>query len=105
MASFELSAFDRRFQAISLVGAIEQQSPYSLNVGFWIRDPNQLIQWPELVSAHPRVDYLWEHTCLEVFIGVIVKLISPLHKLGRLTNLKNIAIQKTCRHKLLTILN
>lgn len=70
MASFELSAFDRRFQAISLVGAIEQQSPYTLNVGFWIRDPNQLIQWPEMVSAHPRADYLWEQTCLEVFIGV-----------------------------------
>lgn len=41
MASYELSAFDRRFQAISLVAAIEQQGPYNLNVGFWIRDPNQ----------------------------------------------------------------
>lgn len=40
MASYELSAFDRRFQAISLVGAIEQQSPYALNIGFWLRDPN-----------------------------------------------------------------
>ncbi|WP_180076751.1 MULTISPECIES: DOMON-like domain-containing protein [unclassified Acinetobacter] len=70
MASFELSAFDRRFQAVSVVGAIEQQSPYTLNVGYWIRDPNQLIQWPELVSSHPRIDFLWEHTCLEVFIGV-----------------------------------
>lgn len=70
MASYELSAFDRRFQAISLVGAIEQQSPCHLNVGFWIRDPNQLIQWPDLVSAHPRQDFLWNNTCYEIFIGV-----------------------------------
>lgn len=70
MASYELNAFDRRFQAISLVGAIEQQSPFSLNVGFWVRDPNQYIQWPEQVSAHPRQDFLWENTCFEIFIGV-----------------------------------
>mgnify|MGYP003438718770 FL=1 len=62
MASYELNAFDRRFQAISLVGAIEQQSPFGLNVGFWLRDPNQYVQWPELVSANPRVDFLWENT-------------------------------------------
>ena len=39
MASFELNAFDRRFQSISLVGAIEQISPYTLNVAYWLRDP------------------------------------------------------------------
>ncbi len=50
MASYELSAFDRQFQAISLVGAIEQQSPFSLNVGYWLRDPNQWVEWPALVS-------------------------------------------------------
>ncbi|RKG29221.1 DOMON-like domain-containing protein [Acinetobacter tianfuensis] len=70
MASYELSAFDRRFQSVSVVGAIEQQSPFTLNVGFWIRDPNQLIQWPELVSSNPRKDFLWEDTCFEIFIGV-----------------------------------
>ena len=70
MASYELSAFDRRFQSISLVAAIEQQSPYSLNVGYWLRDPNQFIQWPELVQDYPRQDFLWEHTCFEIFIGV-----------------------------------
>ncbi|MFI8040454.1 hypothetical protein ACFMJX_29365, partial [Acinetobacter baumannii] len=52
MASYELSAFDR-FHAVSVVGAIEQQAPYTLNVGFWIRDPNQLIIWPQEVAAHP----------------------------------------------------
>lgn len=70
MASYELSAFERRFQSISVVGAIEQQSPFSLNVGFWIRDPNQLIQWPELVASNPRKDFLWEDTCFEIFVGV-----------------------------------
>jgi len=70
MASFELSAFDRRFQAISVVGAIEQKSPYTLNTGFWIRDPNQLIQWPEASASNPRRDFLWEQTCFEIFIGV-----------------------------------
>ena len=69
MASFELSAFDRRFQAISVVGAIEQKSPYTLNTGFWIRDPNQLIQWPEASASNPRRDFLWEQTCFEVFLA------------------------------------
>ncbi len=53
MASYELSAFDR-FHAVSVVGAIEQQAPHTLNVGFWIRDPNQLIVWPQEVTANPR---------------------------------------------------
>ena len=70
MASYELNAFDRRFQAISLVGAVEQVGPYILNVGYWLRDPNQLIQFPELVASHPRQDFLWEKTCFEIFIGV-----------------------------------
>jgi len=69
MASYELSAFDR-FHAVSVVGAIEQQAPHTLNVGFWIRDPNQLIIWPQEVAAHPRQDFLWEDTCFEIFIGV-----------------------------------
>lgn len=70
MASYELSDFDRRFQSISLVAAIEQIGANTLNVGYWIRDPNQLIQYPDLVTAHPRQDFLWEKTCFEIFIGV-----------------------------------
>lgn len=70
MASYELNAFDRRFQSISLVAAIEQQGPCNLHVGFWLSDPNQLIQYPELVASNPRQDYLWEQTCFEIFIGV-----------------------------------
>ena len=70
MASYELCAFDSRFEAISLVAAVEQQSPFVLNVGFWLRDPNQLIQWPEAVLNQVRQDFLWQETCFEIFIGV-----------------------------------
>ena len=70
MASYELSAFERRFEAISIVGAIESLSPYTLNVGFWLRDPNQWIIWPNAVANVPRQDYLWNDTCFEIFIGV-----------------------------------
>ena len=69
MASYELNAFDRFFD-ISLVGAIEQVSPYTLNVGYWLRDPNQYLHYSPLLNAHPRQDYLWEDTCFEIFIGV-----------------------------------
>jgi hypothetical protein len=70
MASYELGAFERRFEAISIVGAIESVSPYHLNVGFWLRDPNQWVIWPDPVADHPRQDYLWQNTCYEIFIGV-----------------------------------
>ncbi len=69
MASYELSAFDRRFQAISLVGAIEQQSPYALNIGFWLRDPNLYMHWPEVVNANPRQDFLWKTPVLKSLSG------------------------------------
>ena len=59
MASYELSAFDR-FNAITVVGAIEQQTPATLNVGFWVRDPNQFLIYPDQVSAHPRLDFFWD---------------------------------------------
>ena len=68
MASYELSAFDR-FSAITLVGAIEQQAPAAVNVGFWLRDPNQWLLYPEPVAAHSRQDYLWQHTCCELFVA------------------------------------
>ncbi|AMW79464.1 hypothetical protein AMD27_11600 [Acinetobacter sp. TGL-Y2] len=70
MASYELSDFDRRFQSISVVGAVEQQGLTSLNVGFWVRDPNQMIIYPDLIAHNPRQDFLWQDTCFEIFIGV-----------------------------------
>ena len=53
MASYELSAFDR-FNAITVVGAIEQQTPATLNVGFWVRDPNQFLIYPDQVNVVRR---------------------------------------------------
>ena len=47
MASYELSSFDR-FQDIYLVGAIEQTNAFSLNVGYWLRDPNQMLEFPPM---------------------------------------------------------
>ena len=66
-----------------------------------IRDPNQLIIWPQEVAAHPRQDFLWEETCFEIFIGVddedfYREINLSLLKHGRLTSLKNIAIRKAC---------
>ena len=72
MASYELSAFDR-FSAITVVGAIEQQTPATINVGFWVRDPNQFLIYPDLVAAHPRLDFLWEQTCFEIFVACYIQ--------------------------------
>ncbi|MBP7880778.1 MAG: hypothetical protein KAZ75_04730, partial [Acinetobacter sp.] len=69
MASYDLSAFDR-FHSISVVAAIEQLTPATLNVAFWVSDPNQFLIYPEKVAAHPRQDFLWENTCFELFVGV-----------------------------------
>lgn len=69
MASYELNAFDR-FQDIYLVGAIEHTSPFTLNVGYWLRDPYQMVIYPEIISGNPRQDFLWEDTCFEIFVGV-----------------------------------
>ncbi len=99
------------FQAISLVGAIEQQSPFSLNVGYWLRDPNQWIQWPELVASHPRQDFLWEQTCFEIFIGVQGEdfyreiNLSPSQAWQAYQPLKNIVILSKCHLWPLMILN
>lgn len=69
MASYELTAFDRRCSAISLVTAIDQQAPYTLNIGFWVTDPQRQIIWPDTTQISQQ-HYLWEHTCFEVFIGI-----------------------------------
>ncbi|TCM69954.1 hypothetical protein EC844_102227 [Acinetobacter calcoaceticus] len=71
MASYELVAFNRKVQSISLVSAIDQQAPFLLNVGFWLTDPLQSVTWPTAVQSHPRQDFLWENTCFEIFVGVV----------------------------------
>lgn len=88
MPSYELEPFtlDR---SIRLVGATEILLPYSVRVLFWLNDPEQQVFWPDSAdnlasclgtpsSSHtdadalgyPRRDYLWQHTCFELFIGL-----------------------------------
>ena len=99
MASYELSAFDR-FHAVSVVGAIEQQAPHTLNVGFGF-----VIQINSLSGPRSRGSsasgFLWEETCFEIFVGVhdedyYREINLSLLKHGSLISLKNIAIQKVC---------
>lgn len=69
MATFELISSPPTRQ-ISVVGAIETPSTGIIQIGFWINDPEQLIVWQDKLAGHPRRDFLWEHTCFELFIGV-----------------------------------
>lgn len=68
MASYELQAFQPRSN-LHIVSAVDPQGS-TLNIGFWIRDPLQLIQWPNIEPQINRQDFLWENTCFEVFIGI-----------------------------------
>lgn len=68
MASYELQSFSR-FEEVTIVGALEQNGT-TLNVGFWVRDPLQHIQWPKLCNTGLKQDFLWENTCFEIFIGI-----------------------------------
>lgn len=70
MASYELTTCDQPLQSIALVAAIEQQSPNLINLGFWLTDPLQCVEWPQPVTGHPRQNFLWEQSCYEIFIGV-----------------------------------
>ena len=69
MASFELSAFQPT-RDLSIVAAIESPASGIIQLGFWLNDPMQQIIWTDKVAGHPRLDFLWEHTCFELFIGI-----------------------------------
>ncbi|MBF7686734.1 DOMON domain-containing protein [Acinetobacter rathckeae] len=68
MASYELIPF-QRFDDVNIITAIEQQSSL-LNVGFWVKDPNGLIEWPAVQKTPSKADFLWQDTCFELFIGI-----------------------------------
>ncbi|MBF7686127.1 hypothetical protein I2F17_09880 [Acinetobacter sp. B10A] len=68
MASYELIPFER-CDDINIIVAIEQQSSL-LNVGFWVKDPYQFIQWPAVQPQCGTADFLWQQTCFELFIGI-----------------------------------
>lgn len=88
MPSYELEPFTPN-RSIRIVGATEILLPSSVRVLFWINDPEQQVLWPSIddnlascldtpssmhtdadVLGHPRRDYLWQHTCFELFIGL-----------------------------------
>ncbi|SDB90824.1 hypothetical protein [Acinetobacter boissieri] len=68
MASYELIPF-QRFDEVNIIAAIEQQASL-LNVGFWVTDPNGVIEWPAVRQLGGTADFLWQHTCFELFIGI-----------------------------------
>lgn len=88
MPSYELEPFtpDR---SIRIVTATEILLPSSVRVLFWVNDPEQQVLWPDSADnlasclnnspstsfdgdalGYPRRDYLWQHTCFELFIGL-----------------------------------
>ncbi|WLF82896.1 DOMON-like domain-containing protein [Moraxella sp. ZY210820] len=69
MASYQLEAFNR-VDDISIIGAVEQLNATQIQVAFWVTDPNQCIIYPKLLSQAERHDYLWQHTCFELFLGI-----------------------------------
>ncbi len=68
MASYELMSFDR-FESISLVGAIEQQSPFTLNVGYWLRDPNHLMLYQSKLQLIHAVIFCGSKPVLKFSLG------------------------------------
>lgn len=68
MSSYELQSFEK-FNDVTIVGALEEKST-CLNVGFWLRDHLQIVQYPESLDTHAQQDFLWQDTCFEIFIGV-----------------------------------
>ncbi|AOA57732.1 DOMON domain-containing protein [Acinetobacter larvae] len=70
MASYELIPFQKDFHAVTIVAAVETEQASTLNVGFWITDPYQTVQWTSSQDQLARQDFLWQHTCFEIFIGI-----------------------------------
>lgn len=83
MASYELDSFVPN-RNIRIVVAAETLLPASVRLVFLVIDPEQQIVWPttqQIEQSHHEVaqsfemgyarrDYLWQHTCFELFIGI-----------------------------------
>lgn len=83
MASYELDSFVPN-RNIRIVVAAETLLPASVRLVFLVIDPEQHIVWPttqQIEQSHHEVaqsfemgyarrDYLWQHTCFELFIGI-----------------------------------
>ena len=84
MPSYELEPFTPN-RNIRIVAATEILLPFSVRVLFWMNDPEQQVIWPNAADnlescisspfdaddlGYPRRDYLWQHTCFELFVGI-----------------------------------
>lgn len=83
MASYELDSFVPN-RNIRIVVAAETLLPASVRLVFLVIDPEQQIVWPttqQIEQSHDitaqsfemgyaRRDYLWQHTCFELFVGI-----------------------------------
>lgn len=83
MASYELDSFVPN-RNIRIVVAAETLLPASVRLVFLVIDPGQQIVWPttqQIEQSHDntaqsfemgyaRRDYLWQHTCFELFVGI-----------------------------------
>lgn len=72
MATFELVPFQKTPHPIQIVSALDYHTPAQLQLGFWINDPEQVIVYPSPTPEQvgQRIDFLWEQTCFELFIGI-----------------------------------
>lgn len=69
MASYHLEAF-KPVHHIAIACAIEELNKTQIQIAFWVTDPYQAIVYPSSLGQTERCDFLWEHTCFELFIGV-----------------------------------
>lgn len=69
MASYPLQPFER-IDEIAVFGAVEVLNATQFQVAFWLTDPLQEVIYSPNLSAIERQDFLWEHTCFELFLGI-----------------------------------
>lgn len=82
MPSYELESYSP-CHAVRVVAATELLLPASIKLIFLVMDPENQVAWPEsksiptqnVVSEQQwgllkRADYLWQHTCFELFVGI-----------------------------------
>lgn len=69
MASYRLEAFEI-IDEIAVFGAVEVLNATQFQVAFWLTDPLQQVIYSPNLQHVERQDFLWEHTCFELFLGI-----------------------------------
>ncbi|MEC7119048.1 MAG: DOMON-like domain-containing protein [Pseudomonadota bacterium] len=55
-------------RAVQLEVIVTPQPQCCLQVDYILSDPDSQVLWPATMTLPRRLDFLWEHTCLELFI-------------------------------------